>query len=118
VSKAIKVAVAGVVFVLAIGLYFARSGETESPTDWKEYNASLRCAECGHDFQAELDPGAVPPFECPKCGAKSAWLLKQCRDCGNVFLPPLVGDPPWPPIIATCPKCKSQATGAVEQKPQ
>ncbi len=107
-----KLTICGVIIILAVVMYFWRGSESESAASWTDYNASLRCRSCSNDFNANLDVDQEPPFTCPKCGDKEAWHLKQCRNCGEIFLPPLEGDPPWPPMIATCPKCKSQATGA------
>jgi predicted RNA-binding Zn-ribbon protein involved in translation (DUF1610 family) len=118
VNNTIKIAAAAVLIVLAIVLYFARAGDTKSTTDWTNFNASLACMDCGHAYQATVEVGDPPPYTCPECGKKNAWRQKQCRECGEIFLPPLEGDPPWPPMIARCPKCKSQATGAVKIEPQ
>ncbi len=115
-KKGIKLVVAGAALVVAIGLYVSRSSETKSPTDWTEHNASLQCMGCGHAYTATVQLRDQPPYVCPKCGKREAWMQKQCRKCGEVFLPPLEGDPPWPPMIATCPKCGSTTTGAVRME--
>ena len=112
-SNAVKVAIAVVVLVLAVVLYFVRSHGGGHPTSRTDYNAKLQCVACNHQFKTNLEVTDRPPYPCPNCGKKEAWPLRQCRDCDEVFLPPLEGDPPRQPMIATCPKCKSQATGAV-----
>ncbi|MCP4247593.1 MAG: hypothetical protein GY778_11140 [bacterium] len=117
-SKTVKLVGAGAILVFAVVLYVWRSSGTESATSWTDYNASLKCRACGHVFKTQLDVADEPPFACPKCSGKEAWHQKQCRDCGEVFLPPLAGDPPWPVMIPKCPKCGSQATGAVAVQQQ
>ena len=112
-SNTTKIAVAVVVLVLAVVLYVVRSDEGGPVTSRTDYNATLECMACNHQFKANLQVTDRPPHLCPNCDKKEAWQLRQCRDCGEVFLPPLEGDPPRQPMIATCPKCKSQATGAV-----
>jgi putative FmdB family regulatory protein len=115
-TKALKIGGVILIFGLAVGLYFWRTSQTASPTQWSDYDAYLQCRACGHRFKANLEVADIPPFTCPKCGKKEAWHLKQCRQSGEIFLPPLQGDPPRPPMIATCPNCGSTATGAAVLK--
>ncbi len=111
-SKTAKIVTAVVVLGGAVVLYFARSQEDASSVG-AQFNTMLGCMECGEQFKAAVKSGEEFPLVCPKCGKKAVWRCKQCRDCNEIFLPPLEGDPPHQPIIATCPKCKSQSTGAV-----
>jgi Zn finger protein HypA/HybF involved in hydrogenase expression len=107
VTKTAKISLSIGLIVVAVVLYVVRSGGSASDiTAQTEYNALLKCRACGNEFKATLDVADQPPYTCAKCGKKEAWKLAECRKCGNIFLP-------RPPMIATCPKCKSQATGAV-----
>jgi len=62
--------------------------------------------DCRHVFEVEASGEA--PYECPKCGQKSAYLAFQCVDpeCGAIF-------PVRPAMMATgenivCPICGGQ----------
>jgi predicted RNA-binding Zn-ribbon protein involved in translation (DUF1610 family) len=111
-NRTVKIVIAVVVLAGAVILYFARSEEDASAVG-AEYNTVLGCMECGEQARAALQSSQEFPMVCEKCGKKAAWRCKQCRSCGEIFLPPLEGDPPRQPIVATCPKCRSQMTGAV-----
>ncbi len=111
-SNTLKFGAAVLVLLIAGVIYVARMKSGETITSQTEYNTVLRCQSCGYTFKAQLDVDDELPRPCEKCGKSAAWRLKICRQCGTLFLPPVSGDPPRPPAVATCPKCGSQATGA------
>jgi putative FmdB family regulatory protein len=113
VSKSAKIGTSVALILAAVVIYVVRSGGSASEiTAATDYNALLKCRGCGNEFKATLDVADEPPYKCPKCGKREAWKLAECHKCGNIFLPPVSGDPPRPPMIPTCPKCGSQQAGA------
>jgi predicted RNA-binding Zn-ribbon protein involved in translation (DUF1610 family) len=111
-SNAVKILLAGGILVLAAVLYFARGGATESVGDRTSYDAVLECAACNHRYNARVESGAEFPLVCPACAKPEVWKVMYCRQCKALFLPPVSGDPPRPPMIAKCPQCGSTSTGA------
>jgi predicted RNA-binding Zn-ribbon protein involved in translation (DUF1610 family) len=118
VSKSAKIGVSVALIVAAVVIYVVRSrGAANDITSRTSFNAVVMCRACGARSDVTLDVTDVPPYKCPKCGKREAWGMVKCHHCGNVFLPEISGDPPRPPMIATCPKCKSQETGAAVPEP-
>jgi len=110
VSNWVKILVAVGLLALAVGLYALRTGNVNDITDRTDYNARLKCRECGNEFTAKLDTAVRAPFKCSSCGKMAAWKLWQCSQCGATFVPEPIGDPPHPPITAPCLKCGSSLT--------
>ncbi len=110
-TNATKIVLAVGVIVLAGVVYWMRSGTSNTLSSRMSHNAALRCRACSQTFTTELGVADLPPFVCEKCGKKDAWKLWKCNACGELFVPDPVGNPPRPPIIPSCPKCKSQSTG-------
>jgi DNA-directed RNA polymerase subunit RPC12/RpoP len=68
----------------------------------------LRCVECGADTVAAVRAAdASRVAECPRCHARSAYKLWQCRTCNERFLPPA----PEPGDAIRCPKCRGTQIG-------
>ncbi|KAB2948797.1 MAG: hypothetical protein KJ057_03645 [Phycisphaerae bacterium] len=116
VSKRVFIGAAAIlILVVAVLVYSWRSGGGDQTVS-REFGAVLRCMKCGHSVARSLDVADAPPFSCSDCGAQEAWFLKKCHACGELFLPPLEGDPPRQPMIPSCTRCGSQATGAASTK--
>jgi len=113
VSKSAKIGTSIALILAAVVIYVVRSrGAANDITSRTSYNALVMCRACGAQSNVALEVSDVPPYKCPKCGKQEAWAMAECHKCGNIFLPPLSGDPPRPPMIPTCPKCGSQEVGA------
>jgi len=59
------------------------------PGQMVEYSYVLKCTnpQCEEVFEGSYPKGEEPPFRCPRCGEKSAYILLQCRACGKTFTP-------------------------------
>lgn len=117
-SKTLQIAAIVVILAVAVVVYFVRRPGMQSFTARSDFTVPLQCAACKTQFNATVDAADEPPYKCKACGAESAWRARMCRKCNEVFVPPVAGDPPLPPAIASCPKCGSQATGAAPPYPE
>ncbi len=78
----------------------------------------VMCTECGHVFAVSFRVGGGgAPYECPECGAKSAYLAYQCTnpDCWLIF-PVTPEDLAAGPAVA-CPDCGTRAHRLLEVPP-
>ena len=109
-TRQLRQVIALVVVVVCLGasvwlLFVRESGGARRADSW---NAVLLCTECAHRFAATVSLGSSPGAHvCPKCGKTTAWEAKHCSRCNLDFVPKLVGDPPRPQNLPTCPRCGS-----------
>ena len=78
----------------------------------------VTCTECGHVFVVSFPVGkGGAPYECRKCGAKSAYLAYQCTDpdCWLIF-PVTPEDLEAGPAVA-CPDCGTRARRLLKVPP-
>jgi hypothetical protein len=105
-SRLLKVAVAVVFFAAAGTIFYLNRAKSEDVVDQSKWKAELECHACKHRFNTtvEIDVSG-DALECPKCRKRAAWPLKVCFACDHKFAPKLVGDPPRPEAMPSCPKC-------------
>lgn len=75
----------------------------------KEFVGEGVCLACKQEVTLKYDSGELPPFECPACGEKAAYLWMYCNECRHRFIPELVrltpDAPPRPKPYFDCPNC-------------
>ena len=109
-TRQVRQVIALLVVVIGLGgsvwLLFVRgSGGVRFANSW---NAVRLCTECGHKFAATVTiDSSLDAQACPKCGKTAAWEAKHCSKCNIDFVPKLVGNPPRPQNLPTCPQCGS-----------
>jgi len=95
-----KVVAILVLFVLAGGIWFLRSGKQMLMPAGVDYVLKCSRAECGDEFTTKLAAGYKKfPVKCPKCGERSAFILTRCPACNA----PYALDLKHP--LDKCPKC-------------
>lgn len=102
-----KVLLALAVFAAALAVYYMQRGDG-ALADPSKVGRNLVCTSCKAEFKVPIkveESGAA--VVCPKCGAVAGWPLQYCSACDLKFPPPLVGDPPRPAPMPSCPKCGS-----------
>jgi DNA-directed RNA polymerase subunit RPC12/RpoP len=79
----VKAALAGVLFVVAIVVVCVNT-RARGPKTLKTVERILMCSrpQCAAISTKQVRVNEQPPFECPKCGHKSACLLVVCERCG------------------------------------
>lgn len=105
-SRSLKVVVAVVVFVAAGVIFFFNREASDALPNQSKWQAELECSACQHRFNTTVKIEASgDALECPSCRKRAGWPLKYCFACDHKFSPKLVGDPPRPEAMPTCPKC-------------
>jgi len=86
-KRKVMAVLAGVLIVVAIAALCVAKKKT-SPPKLKTVYTFLICErkECGHIFGAKIKVNRKPPYECEKCGHKSAYQVVVCNRC-NAYVP-------------------------------
>ncbi len=76
------------------------------------------CTECGHVFAVSFPVGeGGAPYECPECGAKSAYLAYQCTNPNCRLIFPVTPEDLAAGLAISCPDCDSRARRVLEVPP-
>jgi hypothetical protein len=91
----VKAALAGVLFVVAIVVVCVNT-RARGPKTLKTVERILMCSrpQCAAISTKQVRVNEQPPFECPKCGHKSAYLLAFTPPRFNPLEPPPEGAQP------------------------
>lgn len=101
-------ALAGLALIAGSWLLYRSLAAFAGPERDQTVTLVLRCVECGAESVATIRAAdASRVAECPRCHARAAYKLWQCRTCGERFLPPAPGDGD----AIRCPKCRSTQIG-------
>ena len=110
----VKIAAAAGLLLLAGLVYYLRLDSFPNDLASRtKFDTVMMCRACNQSYAATLSKDDTYPLTCTKCGKKEAWPQKQCYKCGLHFVPQPEGQPPHMPVAPHCPKCGSEAVGAV-----
>jgi hypothetical protein len=106
-------AVAGLFIVVAAVYHFTRPSATADLP--RQVGVNCACLECRQHVRVSAKVSDPRPYECPECGARAAYPLLECRDCGKKFVPNLGRYPdeefPLMPVVPSCLACGSRNVG-------